>query len=223
MLIVSVVQPRLAAACDCKLLSPCESVLHSSAVFVGRVVRIEDPNLADSRPILAGRRVTLHVTGRYYGATEADIVIFTGIGGGDCGYPFVVGSTYLVYGSTSPNGSLSTSICAHTQLFAAAGSDLEYLHGLTTAPPAAARAFGRAMSAGKPYKGARIFLESSGRPITAVSGTDGKFELRGPPGVYRLRVEIPSATTASAPAAVILADSRGCGTITVSVQVAKLR
>jgi hypothetical protein len=104
-----------------------------------------------------------------------------------------------------------------------AGGDLEYLRGLTTSPPVDARAFGRAMSAGKPYRGARILAEANDRLITAVTDADGKFELHGPPGVYRLRVEVPPAMTASAPATVNLFDSRGCGTIAVAVQVAKLR
>jgi len=222
-LIGALAAPRAAAACDCVQSTTCQGVLRSSAVFVGRVISVEDPKPAEHRPFAGERRITFKVTERFIGASGTEVIVWTGMGGGDCGYGFVVGTTYLVYGFSTPDGSLSTSICSRTQPVSFAGGDLEYLRGLTTSPPVDARAFGRAMSAGKPYRGARILAEANDRLITAVTDADGKFELHGPPGVYRLRVEVPPAMTASAPATVNLFDSRGCGTIAVAVQVAKLR
>ena len=210
-------------ACSCAPATTCQAVLHASAVFVGRVVSIEDAKTADPRPFLSERRVTLSVTEPFFGASESELTMWTGTGRGDCGYPFVVGTTYLVYGFASQNGSLSTSICSRTQPASWAGGDLKYLRGLTTSPPVEGRAFGRATSSRKPFGGARLIAESGDHVITAVTDADGKFELHGPPGVYRLRVEVPPTMTASAPATVNLFDSRGCGTIAVSVQIAKLR
>jgi hypothetical protein len=79
------------------------------------------------------------------------------------------------------------------------------------------------MSAGKPFKDARVMALAGDTLITAVTDAQGKFELHGPPGVYRLNVEVPAGLRVSAPAQVSVFDSRGCGTIAVSVQVAKLR
>jgi SdrD B-like domain len=42
-----------------------------------------------------------------------EITIYTGVGGGDCGYDFKVGTSYLVYASLY-NGKLITSICTPT-------------------------------------------------------------------------------------------------------------
>jgi hypothetical protein len=42
-----------------------------------------------------------------------EIVVYTGAGGGDCGYPFAVGTSYLVYAFTS-KGELTTGICTPT-------------------------------------------------------------------------------------------------------------
>ncbi len=42
-----------------------------------------------------------------------EAIVFTGSGGGDCGYPFVIGTNYLVYAFTN-NGRLMTSICSET-------------------------------------------------------------------------------------------------------------
>ena len=43
----------------------------------------------------------------------AEIVVYTGHGGGECGYPFVIGKRYLVYTSQFKD-KLSTSICTET-------------------------------------------------------------------------------------------------------------
>jgi hypothetical protein len=53
----------------------------------------------------------------FYGGTEAhgETIVYTGSGGGDCGYPFVVGTSYLVYAGVGSDGRLSTGICSGTQ------------------------------------------------------------------------------------------------------------
>ncbi len=216
-LMVGLVTARPAAACTCRSLSQCQEVLSSSAIFVGRVVSIDD-----GRGAMYPRRATLRVTERFVGAAESDVIINTGMGGGDCGYPFVVGMSYVVYASSTRDGLLVTSICTKTQPASSAGGDLKYLRALTQSPPAEARASGRAMSAGKPVPGVRVIAEADGRVLTVISDGNGNFELHGPPGLYHLRIETPRGMSATAPSTVTLFDSRGCGTITVSVQGAKL-
>src|SRR4030095_9788685 len=50
------------------------------------------------------------------GATAGqEIEIETGAGGGDCGYPFQVGTSYLVYAGHGEGQLLSTSICSTTR------------------------------------------------------------------------------------------------------------
>ena len=57
---------------------------------------------------------------------QKEIVIETGLGGGDCGYDFRRGSDYIVYASKKPGGGLSASICTPTRLVENAAEDLKY-------------------------------------------------------------------------------------------------
>jgi hypothetical protein len=54
----------------------------------------------------------------------------TGNGGGDCGYPFKVGQSYLVYAYEKSN-KLHASLCSRTRLLSEASEDLLYLQNLT--------------------------------------------------------------------------------------------
>jgi hypothetical protein len=49
--------------------------------------------------------VRFRVTKAYSGNPGSEVAVQTGMGGGDCGYHFEPGHTYLVYGHKS-NGSL---------------------------------------------------------------------------------------------------------------------
>jgi len=60
---------------------------------------------------------------------DTEAVVNTGHGGGDCGYPFVVGTTYLVYAG-SANGRLGTNICSQTRPKVMVGGLLKQLRAL---------------------------------------------------------------------------------------------
>ena len=66
-----------------------------------------------------------------------EIVIETGLGGGDCGYDFRRGQDYIVYASKKPDGGWNTGICTPTRLVESAAEDLKYFHQLAQASPAA--------------------------------------------------------------------------------------
>ena len=77
----------------------------SAAVFVGRVVAQLEMKLA-SNPRgfrdLDMMRYTLVVEKGYRGVTASDtVVVYTGMGGGDCGFRFEVGRRFVVYGVTT--------------------------------------------------------------------------------------------------------------------------
>jgi hypothetical protein len=69
----------------------------------------------------------------YRGTTRPPFVVETGIGTGDCGYPFEKGRSYLVAASPNESGQLSTGICSATQPLESAGTTLRMLRG---EPPA---------------------------------------------------------------------------------------
>ena len=109
------IQARPAVACSCAPVSIEQSIERSAAIFFGRAVRIEWTG-DDPEPgiVPISKAVTFEVERHWKGAPDDTVTIYTGAGGGDCGSPFDVGLTYLVYATTRGGGSgstLQTSIC----------------------------------------------------------------------------------------------------------------
>ena len=102
------------------------SVNDAGAVFSGKVVSIEsDSDLPNKR---YASKVKIEVDSLWKGDLSETVIVQTGIGGGDCGFPFEVGESYLIYayGSAKDN-SLGTGICSRTQRLAQAAEDLKVL------------------------------------------------------------------------------------------------
>jgi hypothetical protein len=141
-----------AAACSCVPPGQVpQQKAQSTRVFSGRVVKIErlprdgrhwfsrlgDWFKALARPAHAPedvdvqphRQVTFQVEETFKGPAARRIQVTTGMGGGDCGYPFDVGQTYVVYA----HGSLSapaTGICSLTGMASEPRSGLGELRAL---------------------------------------------------------------------------------------------
>jgi len=147
-------------ACSCAgPATPCHAAGSAAAVFTGTVLNITlhpvQPFPADSVPA-AGQRgrvarsagdpirpiprafrvirmqVTEVLSGIAPGQKEIDIV--TGLGGGDCGYPFQPGIDYFVYAFKNAEGQLETGSCSRTRPLAEAAEDLRYLQAMARAP-----------------------------------------------------------------------------------------
>src|SRR5439155_17174847 len=121
--LVIVFAARRAAACSCIAGGTLEgAALGSDAVFAGVVETIADPagdrlramSEAERRAVQMnprrllewgpdyGRRVTLRVMQWWKSDSPADTVeIWTGYGGGDCGYPLENGRSYLIFARRS--------------------------------------------------------------------------------------------------------------------------
>lgn len=120
----------------------------STVVFTGRVARMQSRirlafiiprylflarggrDLTDEEADkLFRRRVQLKVKESFKGTAVHKVVLYTGWGGGDCGYGFQRGSRYLVYANASDNG-LYTGICHATKRIEAAGAEIVILRQL---------------------------------------------------------------------------------------------
>jgi hypothetical protein len=129
--------PSLASACTCLLNpNPCNRAWGSGEVIflakVLSVVNASEPPPSDGRPLfLMSKAVHLQVAESFRGAIVAggETVIFTGSGGGDCGYPFSVGTSYLIFANSS-NGRMTTSICSETAPEVMEGGTLRALRSL---------------------------------------------------------------------------------------------
>lgn len=98
----------LSSAKTCSCIGPQKvkkAMKQAAAVFSGTVENIEeiafplDAEFGPSEDSVHKLRVTIVVDQGVKGTQHGErLVVMTGIGGGDCGFPFVVGKQYVVYG-----------------------------------------------------------------------------------------------------------------------------
>jgi hypothetical protein len=93
----------------------------SKAVFSGTVVAI------DKKPGDLYVAVRFKIEESWKGTLSKEATVFTGQGGGDCGYKFEVGQRYLVYAYRYNDADLGTNICQRTASLIEAAEDLKVL------------------------------------------------------------------------------------------------
>ena len=89
----------------------------AAAVLLGQVTSITDisPTQDSGGSIWASRKVVVRVDSLWKGAATDSLVIWTGFGGGDCGFPFQVGRSYLIFAVSDDSNRLKTWECSLTQ------------------------------------------------------------------------------------------------------------
>jgi len=131
---------RAADACTC-VVPTCGDLAKADAVFEATIVSIEDSvwvvgtaEAASATFINGGgsRIVKLKDVRSWRG--EAPAVLFTGQGGGDCGYDFQAGQRYLIEASRSSDGRFTTGICSMIRPFKYAAPLIGYLQALKDSP-----------------------------------------------------------------------------------------
>ncbi|WP_420128699.1 hypothetical protein [Longimicrobium sp.] len=73
------------------------------------------------------RVVTLRVDRAWKGVESETVVLMTGWGGGDCGFPFEHGKSYLVYTDGRPGELPRAGICGRTAVLSRANADIRAL------------------------------------------------------------------------------------------------
>lgn len=146
-------------------------------------------------------KITLSISERFRGAGGNTLVIRTGFGGDDCGYPFEVGHEYLVFANESP-GVVTVTACSATQPAKMAIARIEQLRALrdgTTLPDL----YGfvgthplRSNQAGweqvQPMPGLTVTARSDAAEYRTQTAYDGLYRFNGlPRGQYRLSVAAP--------------------------------
>jgi hypothetical protein len=101
----------------------------AEAVFSGTVVAVRDTMIGTSAEYgpFPRRKVTLRVDRAWKGVESKTVVVLTGQGGGDCGFPFERGESYLVYAHGQPGQPISAGICGRTTQLARAAADVRAL------------------------------------------------------------------------------------------------
>ena len=133
--------PRPAAACSCAWNfghdEPCEGFGWADAVFVGHaaaVVREVRPSSPEG-DVWPSRGFVFDVLEAFAGVDGPTVEVETGLGGGDCGWEFVLGESYLVFAGRGEDGILHVSICGPTQLLARATAKLAYARRVAAGQP----------------------------------------------------------------------------------------
>lgn len=142
--VVVLAAPTAVRPCSCVVVSNSCGVPKafdpSGVIFLGPVVsrvEVQEPaTFGNGMAMVGGYAVHFIVTENFQGATGLgkEVVVNTGRGGGDCGYPFVVGTTYLVYASTS-DSQLTTGICSGTRPEVMVGGLLRELRAIRDGVP----------------------------------------------------------------------------------------
>lgn len=138
-------QPKVAYACSCQTMdTPQNEFGKVDGVLIGKVTRINKQpvdtvgtsllwlrqqffpsnNLSYSFP---GLDIDIEVRESWKGISKTAIVLQTGLGGADCGYPFTINNQYMIY-AYEFEGRWETSICTRTNDIALASDDLNYLN-----------------------------------------------------------------------------------------------
>ena len=199
--------PAVGNACSC-MDEPCNPAWKlGKVVFLGEVtakdsISREVTNQGYSRPEIAVHFVVREILAGQV-AAEKDTVVFTGAGGGDCGYPFAIGQTYLVYAYTNQE-QLATSICTPTRPAVTAAALMQQLRALAkNAAPAtlfgmigtAPRGAGYAdVIESKALAGVKVrAISSKGAEYLATSDEQGAYSFAWlPADTYRLQIDLPA-------------------------------
>lgn len=140
--------PKPILACSCIIDSPEKMFVEADAIFIGTVTAIIAPSRVPNYDNLVeiyynfvpplpnvhfdefdSQRVMFKVETSWKGIDKPYTIIRTGEGHGNCGYNFIQGNQYVVYGY-GRNGNLATGICSRTAEISRATEDLDYLQTL---------------------------------------------------------------------------------------------
>jgi len=222
-----------ALACSCFAgVPPCQAFGGAAATFVGTAtgVKTVEPKQDAKGEVEWGRRVfSFTVVQAYSGVAGAEVEVTTGLGGGDCGYSFRIGETYLVYAHGGGEGKpLGTGICTRTRPVSEAAEDMEFLRGLAGRAPGVslditvARGLqsvrsGDTKTVGA-LAGARLTVEGAGESKEVRADEQGRARLNGlKPGAYKVRLELPEGLTTWKTEHEVTVADRGCASVFYSV------
>lgn len=192
--------------CYCKSIGqPCQAYFQVDAVFIGTVESIAVRKTTfDAIPdgLIDGRVVHVAVDWISRGAQGPTVDLWTGMGGGDCGFDFKVGSRYVIYALHRADGSLSTGICSRTRLVSEAADDLAYLASVP-ASTTGARLSGTIKHTEHDYADgktiehggvadAQVVARSTGGVFGGMTDEQGRYAIAGlPVGSYDVEVLPP--------------------------------
>jgi hypothetical protein len=194
-----------AAACTCQYggAPVCQDYWRTDVVFAGTVVGSAKITIGEGDNKYDQRLVRFEVAQIFRGELTAKAEIVTGWGGGDCGYRFNDGETYLVYASRNKQDQrLQTSICTRTRPISKAAEDLDFIRNLHNMD-AGAVIFGKVNkhnykakegeAFSLPISFANLIIEGESFRIEARTDEQGGYRITGlAPGDYTVKLKVPN-------------------------------
>ncbi len=223
---------RTINACSCLDPGPpCQAFGAASAVFTGRVTEITSIS-GNSKPGRSYQQKLVHfaVSQAHLGISGTSAETVTGSGGGDCGYPFKVGESYLVYANLNPqDNKLYAGICSRTRPLSEAHEDLDYLKSRATSETGATiygvvNKFRRSNSEGPyeqlgPMVGTRVTVEGSTGRVESITDAKGEFRVtRLAAGSYNVRLTVAEGLWSSDRERKVEVKDKGCALVNFHVE-----
>ncbi len=128
-------------ACDCDGVLTVENAYEQyETVITGKIISVKPydskiyPNGDETVEEYSNVIVKIEIINSFKGQSKNTIEIITGIGGGDCGYQFIVGEEYLIFAydngfyTEKDDGILETTICDGNGKISDRKKWLEYLN-----------------------------------------------------------------------------------------------
>jgi hypothetical protein len=214
-------------ACTCGFVGPpCEEYWQSQAVFAGKVIKkstfyVEEGE-GDSRYKYQQVLVRFSIEQVFKGVAGDEVEIVTGLSGGDCGYHFKDGESYVVYAIRSgrDKSRLYSGICNRIKLVAEADEDFAYFRAIPESG-IGGLVYGRVKKLTGPlsfetrYKetyldNIKVTIEGNGRKFETTTNKDGYYQVSGlTPGQYNVNAGISDSQNSFSQATVDIVD-RGC-------------
>lgn len=203
---------------------PCQATWEADAVFVGTVLSTEEKQ---GRGGFDSRLIKLSVEESFRGIASNVVEVFTGSGGGDCGFSVEVGQQYLVYAYKGETGRLATSICTRTRALIQASEDLEFLRGLSRAAPGSTiqgevhrvKYNSDGNVSDLPLPGIRVILEGDFGYANTTTDEKGKFAVGElSPGTYKVSLELPKGLSAGLETQQVKVSDKGCAVVYFRVE-----
>jgi len=198
--------PAGAFACSCVPVGPalCRGLTPNSVIFVGTVMRIDNPPREDGGKGESGvAHYRFHIDEKIVGTQDQEIDIYSTRGGADCSYHFQQGRKYVVSPYKGANGHLFATICSVTRPIELAQPFLTELRAMRDHQPVASL-YGILRSAEKPYwsvtddplgkplANTEVEIRSGTRIFNVKTEFDGYYAFYGvPEGEYKITAALP--------------------------------
>ena len=177
--------------CSCFPQSRACDYLHNSAVFIGRVI--------ETQPAHDGFAMRFSVEESISGNLGAEVVVKTGLGGGDCGTPLPPGARFLIFAYRNSHGELETGLCSGNRELNFDWESLQLIENLRALAKTGrgsisgfVRQEGIDFEEQRPALSMTLHAKSDSFSATATTGRDGSFAFNDlPQGKYQVTLETP--------------------------------